>query len=682
MDAKTRDDGTSWPNWARAASYGPPAFGTIVSGRAGLPYRADIDGLRAVAVLLVVGFHAFRSSVPGGFVGVDIFFVISGFLITGIILDAQEKCTFSFRQFYMRRIRRIFPALIIVLTFTFLTSWYLLLPDKMISLGRNLFGGAFFLSNIVLLNETGYFDIAANEKPLLHLWSLGVEEQFYIFWPLVAWSIFRGRHRRRHLLRAACILTLGSCALNVILSYLYTAAAFYLPITRIWEILTGAVLAILPSERVSLTSLRLQNILQPRLPALGRYRNKVGALADAADFRSLLGIGLILISVAVFSRDDVFPGWRALLPVLGTVLLISGQHSWTHRALSHPAFVYVGLVSYPFYLWHWPLLCFARSNLPKSQLLVVGVVILSFALACGTYHFIEKPLRAGKPQAKTIYGLCAVMVAIGCLGVVTIRENGFDFRVPAAVRNFAHVTVEEKTEWRLHRCLLESNEDSSQFSGDCVDQSQQPLVFLWGDSVAAALYPGLRDNQQTLGYGLAQFTIAGCPPILGFKAALRPYCKDNNEFVASEISKYRPDIVILHSAWAYEGLNLDRLAETVANIRSRGAARIVELGPPLLWDGDLPLAVIQYYWNTGSLIPEYSKFKLADIRPFDGVLREKAARLGIEYLSVWDIMCNEDGCRTRVGSSPDDLVAFDRTHLTLKGSRFLANRVMRLVLGH
>jgi peptidoglycan/LPS O-acetylase OafA/YrhL len=214
-------------NWASVAAYAPSASQIMVSNRAGLRYRADIDGLRAVAVLLVVGFHAFRGSLPGGFVGVDVFFVISGFLITNFILDTQEKCTFSFRQFYMRRIRRIFPALIIVLTFTILTSWYLLLPDKMISLGRNLFGGAFFLSNIVLLNETGYFDIAANEKPLLHLWSLGVEEQFYIFWPLVAWSIFRGRH----LLRAACILTLGSCALNIILWYLYTAAAFYLPIT-------------------------------------------------------------------------------------------------------------------------------------------------------------------------------------------------------------------------------------------------------------------------------------------------------------------------------------------------------------------------------------------------------------------------------------------------------------------
>jgi hypothetical protein len=405
-------------------------------------------------------------------------------------------------------------------------------------------------------------------------------------------------------------------------------------------------------------------------------------LSDAVEIRSLIGIGLISISVAVFSRDDVFPGWRALLPVLGTVLLVSGQYSSINRVLSCPALVYIGLISYPFYLWHWPLLCFARSNLPKSQMLVVGIVVLSFALACGTYHFIEKPLRAGKPQAKRIYGLCGVMAAVGCLGLVTVQKGGWDFRVPAAVRNFAHVTVDENTEWRLHRCLLESDEDSSHFSGDCVDQSRQPLVFLWGDSVAAALYPGLRDDQQVLGYGLAQFTIAGCPPVLGFTVALRPYCKDNNEFVAAAISKYRPEIVILHSFWAYEGLNFDRLAETVADIRSRGATRIVMLGPPLLWDGDLPQAVIQYYWDTGSLIPEYSKFKLADIRPFDRVLRKKAASLGIEYLSVWDIMCNEDGCRTRIGSSPDDLIAIDRTHLTLKGSRFLADRVMRLVLSH
>jgi hypothetical protein len=266
--------------------------------------------------------------------------------------------------------------------------------------------------------------------------------------------------------------------------------------------------------------------------------------------------------------------------------------------------------------------------------------------------------------------------------IATVRERGFDFRVPGAVRNFAHVTVDENAEWRLHRCLIELGEDSSHFSDACVDRSRHPLVFLWGDSVAAALYPGLRDDQRALGYGLAQFTIAGCPPVLGFTPRTRPHCKDDNAFVAAAISKYRPEIVLLHSFWAYEGLSFDQIDQTVADILSRGAARIVLLGPPPLWDGDLPHAVLQYYWNKGSLIPEYSRFKLVDLRPTERVLREKAASLGIEYLSVWDAMCNEDGCRTQIGNSPEDLMGFDRIHLTLKGSNLVADRIMRLVLGH
>jgi peptidoglycan/LPS O-acetylase OafA/YrhL len=654
----------------------------IARDRAVSVYRADIDGLRAVAVLLVVGFHAFPHFVPGGFIGVDVFFLISGYLITGIIVDAQREGVFSFRQFYTRRIRRIFPALITVLIATYIAAWYFLLPDELISLGRNIFGGAAFVSNIVLLNEVNYFDFAARDKPLLHLWSLGVEEQFYICWPLVAWLTYLGRHRRRQrLMIVGVLLCLISCVSCIVLSYSHPAFAFFSPITRFWEILCGAVLVTLSKQPVALTTLNTSRVPHLRFPILARYTNKGATLAALADFRSAIGIALIVIAAVGFRHRDVFPGWRALVPVFGSVLLISTQYSWVNRSLSHPVFVYIGLVSYPFYLWHWPLLCFAKHIRPGSAGLVTAAVVLSFGLACATYHVIEKPLRFGKPRAGAAFALCPVMTAIGSLGLVAVWQGGFDFRVPSEVRNFAHVSVDEESEWRLHRCLLEAGDDSSHFSNGCVDQSRRPLVFLWGDSLAAALYPGLRDDQAVLGYGLAQFTIAGCPPVLGFALAERPNCRGNNEFVAAAISKYAPEIVLLHSFWRYDGLNLDRVEPTIADIRRRASARIVILGLPPTWEESLPHNVIRYYWNTGSLIPRYSRFMLINGAPAETVLRQRAKSWGVEYLSAWDALCNADGCRTRVGDTPDDLVTFDGLHLTPKGAKFLADRIMPAVLG-
>lgn len=297
-------------------------------------YRADIDGLRALAILLVVIYHAFPKLLSGGFIGVDVFFVISGFLISTIIYEHLETNDFSFLDFYLRRIRRIFPALLVVLIACFALGWFSLLADEYKQLGKHIAGGAGFISNLVLWNESGYFDKASHSKPLLHLWSLGVEEQFYFLWPIIIFAVWR---YKINLLAVAISIFVISFALNIYQIYYLDnlANTFYLPHTRFWELMAGAILA-----KYSLNqNMRPQN-----------------------NWSSFIGLILILIGVATVNDQSLFPGYWALLPVIGAVLIINaGPKAWVNRMIfSNPILVWIGLISFPLYLWHWPVLVFAR----------------------------------------------------------------------------------------------------------------------------------------------------------------------------------------------------------------------------------------------------------------------------------------------------------------------------------
>ena len=291
-------------------------------------YRPDIDGLRAIAVMLVVNFHAFPLAMPGGFIGVDIFFVISGFLITGIIARELSENRFSLIGFYNRRIRRIFPALIVVLAAVLVMGWLWMLPHAYAQLSSDVFASAAFAANFALMLQSGYFDIESAKKPLLHLWSLGIEEQFYLAWPLVL--IIAARWRLRWLEIAGGI-ALASFAMNVALVGHDPVATFYLPVTRAWELLVGAVLALAWA--------------------------RVDQSGTASNRRATIGLALIVLAAAVLNVDRAFPGWWALLPIAGSALLLSAPASWVNRTLlGWPPVVWIGLISYPLYLWHWPLL--------------------------------------------------------------------------------------------------------------------------------------------------------------------------------------------------------------------------------------------------------------------------------------------------------------------------------------
>ena len=366
-------------------------------------YRPDIDGLRALAVACVLIFHAFPAYLPGGFVGVDVFFVISGYLISGIILSAIAKGRFTYANFYARRIRRIFPSLAVVLIAVLAAGWFLLYADEYARLGKHAAAGAAFASNFSFWRESSYFDVAAELKPLQHLWSLGVEEQFYLVWPVLL--VFASRWKRGPL---AIIVLIGTASflLAIWTVRIDRTAAFYAPWNRFWELLAGAALASIEADA-----------------ALDAWLRGLFARSSRAHLASIAGLAAVAAGVVLIDSSRVFPGLWVLLPVTGTALLIvAGPRAVVNLSvLSRSPVVFIGLISYPLYLWHWPLLSFARiveGGIPspafRATLLAAGVV-----LSWATYRVIERPIRFG-PRGRVAVPALAVVITAVCAVAFTI----------------------------------------------------------------------------------------------------------------------------------------------------------------------------------------------------------------------------------------------------------------------
>lgn len=430
-------------------------------------YRPDIDGLRAIAVLSVVIFHAFPSLAGGGFIGVDIFFVISGFLISKHIREDLSAGTFSIRAFYARRIRRIFPALSVVLFACLATGWIILTPGEYEQLGKHVVAGALFVSNIVLWKESGYFDNAADTKPLLHLWSLGIEEQFYIAWPLLLALFWR---YTRHSGRAMLVIMWASLAWSMLVVRHDAVADFYSPLTRFWELALGAVLVPVAAHR-------------PLPGATGR------ALV------SWSGLFLILVAVFTIEKDYAFPGAWALLPTVGAACLIyAGEDAWPNRqVLSHRLLVWIGLISYPLYLWHWPLLSFARimeSGTPSAEVRF-WLVAASVVLAWMTYRFLERPIRSGPRSRNTILMLCLAMFLLGAAGLAVKKLDGFKSRHLSMLNGDPETLVLGADRGRLRNECGIAGVQKSLFQYCLRDGPEEPSHALLGDSKGEALFYGL-----------------------------------------------------------------------------------------------------------------------------------------------------------------------------------------------
>lgn len=384
-------------------------------------YRPDIDGLRAVAVISVVTYHAFPAWIKGGFIGVDIFFVISGFLISTIIFENLDKGTFGFSEFYSRRVRRIFPALILVLLFCLILGWLALLSDELNQLGKHVAAGAGFISNIVLLSEAGYFDNSAESKPLLHLWSLGIEEQFYIIWPFVLWFAWK---RKFNLFGITLVIAVLSFCLNLYEVKRDAVAAFYSPQTRFWELLCGSLLAWFVLYKKESFD-RVGANIDRRIFDIFRVARFEATGLIFSNFLALSGCVILTYAFWRITKDSTFPGVWAIFPVLGaTLLILAGPSAWFNRVvLSNRIAVWFGLISFPLYLWHWPLFSFVRIVKDRPANIDTGfaLIFLSIALAWATVRFIEKPLRYGDNIRLKLLALSGAILALGSMGFMVSR---------------------------------------------------------------------------------------------------------------------------------------------------------------------------------------------------------------------------------------------------------------------
>lgn len=490
-------------------------------------YRADIDGLRAVAVLSVLLYHVGSGFFSGGYVGVDIFFVISGYLITTIIVREVDAGAFSIARFYERRARRILPALTAVVLATLVAGGFLLTPSRFKELGESAVATALFSSNVLFHLTSGYFDGPAEAKPLLHTWSLAVEEQYYIFFPLLLLLIARCGARRYF----TWLLGLGALSFLacVVITRIDASAAFYLIPTRAWELFIGSVLS------------------------LGVF--PVPAARSTREISSVLGAALIVWAVCLYTSETVFPGIAAALPTLGSALIIyagTGGSSIVSRILCLRPLVFVGLVSYSLYLWHWPVIVFAKLYLiePPDAVERALIVMASLALAVLSWRWVEAPFRTKKVLARTgpmLGAAGATLTVLLCSGLALWMSGGLPHRASTRVVGDADPSWDH---WGACEDALDRR-GSLRDLCDLGASRDEPSFVLWGDSHARALAAGV--SLSAAGHGVRGKFIASpaCPPLLGVDRPGRTSCSQFNQSVLRMLSR-APEIktVVLGARWA------------------------------------------------------------------------------------------------------------------------------------
>lgn len=665
--------------------------GIRTAGLARPVYRADIDGLRAIAVLAVVGFHAFPSWFRGGFTGVDVFFVISGFLISTMIFSSLEQDRFSFVEFYSRRIRRIFPALLVILLVGGVLGWFTLPPDEYKQLGKHTAGGAGFVSNFVLWNESGYFDNPEDTKPLLHLWSLGIEEQFYIVWPLLLWLVWK---LRWNLLAITIVVGVVSFLLNVITAGIDPTEAFYSPLCRIWELMAGSALAY---------ASRHTRGNGPDPQGSGHIASPRTADPSAATLRnvqSVAGAVLVAAGIVILTDDRTIPGWWAVLPALGTLLIVSaGTQAWLNRAiLSNHVLVGFGLISYPLYLWHWLLLSFARV-IEYSELTVavrLALVLVSIALAWLTYRLVEGPIRAGgHGTAKTI-PLVVLMALVGYAGYTTYARDGFSFRFkdrepfleyfdnsPPAhryVRKILGVSDIYRYEcnfWDAEKYFAgqQASAPLSSIARDCYERERKfgNAVFIWGDSHAQVLYVGLRDNLPP-NWQLLQVATSGCVPSVDSTQPSRTnYCAHSNWFAVKAIGEARPDVVILAQNSRQDFKSFSGISDKLLRL---GVRKVILVGASPHWVTDLPKIIANKLW-LDTPRRTYVGIDQRFIENNHELARTFKRSDTVAFVDLIGFFCNDAGCLTYLGDDrKTGLTSYDRAHLTPIASDYLARHLL------
>ena len=607
-----------------------------------------------MAILPVILYHANNALVPGGFIGVDIFFVISGFLITGIIVRELQAGEFSLRNFYLRHIRRIFPALFFMLSAAFVAGCLLLSPHDMAEFGHTIVSSVLFFSNLQFMRLSDYFDGTADLKPLLHTWSLAVEEQFYIVFPLLLLVVrkwFNGRY-------AGIILALAALSLVKCLWVLTQApvAAFYVAQNRAYELLIGALFAV------------------GAVPVLtGRASREVAAGT---------GLAMIAAGLAFFDRTTVFPGLNALLPCGGAALIIhagSSGDSLVGRVLSLPPVRFIGAISYALYLWHWPVLVFARhftfQSLTAGQ--IVAALLLTFLMAVISLRFVERPFR--KPavagvrwQPFLVAGSCAAVLA--AVGMAAVASQGLPQRFSAyALSMYAY-----SQDFNPLRSVCHGGRNKRiAYQNNCLygDRSAVPKVAIWGDSYGAELVVGLGENAARSGESILQITSSACPPALHYSPRIRPACSANNDEVFARLKSDQRirEVLLVGYYGEYQQDHWDTLTsglrEAAVGLAQAGK-HVVLIYPWPTYKYPVPMAL-------GALVARhqspygYSRDRADFVREdadVSSMLDAVAKASNAQRIATADVLCDARECKTFDGAAA---LYWDEFHVSVAGARRL-----------
>lgn len=645
-------------------------------------YRPEIDGLRAIAIVPVVLFHFDFAAVSGGFVGVDIFFVISGFLIGGILWnELQDTGRISLGRFFMRRIRRLAPAYYVMVFTTFVAGWFILLPFEFREFGKEILAATVYLSNVYFWMGTGYFDALAGERTLLHTWSLAVEEQFYLVFPILLILLARARRLIPWVLIGLGIVSLVACIMVTATSQ---ATAFYLFPFRAWELLAGVMLAI-----------------------IGRERNFNWQVHAAL---SWVGLALLLGAIVLIEKGDGFPGAWALLPVIGTVLMIAnGQHqNLVNRMLCSWPFLFFGAISYSLYLWHWPMAVLARYYFDSeigTQLALV-LIIVSVLLAWASLHLVENPVRKNRlPTLRLLGGYGIASMAALAIGAAVYLKDGIIDRFDSDLHPMIHATRGFHQDWS--RCTTPADGPFAGVEVCPIGPSGPPKVLIWGDSHARAFKEGLERAAFESDTPALLIWRGGCPPLVGldkFETASTRFenesCTRHNNRIASAIealpSSY--ETVLLIGRWAYyaEGKGVGADAHNLVEItRNEASTFEAETGPEIFKGALLqttgvieqagltpmvmrqPPEIFDFSVRAAARALAYGQTTLEGLAVAEGqtpigpVLARNAAVDSVlqafdgRVIDTWQRICAPDACRAMQG---EEVYYFDNNHLTNTGA--------------
>lgn len=642
-----------------------------------LQYRSEIDGLRALAIIPVVFFHGGFSLVSGGFVGVDVFFVISGYLITLLIYNDLATGSFSAKKFYERRIKRLFPALFFIAACCSIIAWFLYLPSDLEDYYGNLISVFNFSSNIHFYIHSGYFDPSSELNALLHTWSLTVEEQFYFVFPWIMLLAFK--LGRKAVWLAICSLMIVSFFLAEWRLQGKPMAAFYLLYARGWELLVGSFCALLVADSQILSKVS------------NAYR----------ELLAWLGLAMILYATFFFTDSTPAAGRYTLIPTIGTALIIlfARTEGQLGQLLSNRLFVSIGLISYSTYLWHQPLLAFSRYFMGENFDLVLSALLClaSFALGYVSWKYIEKPFRYGSFGWNTQRRVYITAVLLGgsmlIFGTYGESKEGFPARLDDEIRLIYQTPKKYE---QVDTCFL-LNAGHFDLPG-CINKGSEKNVLIVGDSHAASLFPGLRKVLADSGWNLTMLAYTNCVPFVsnesmeryksnaGFiKKRVTGRCDNIRESLKAEVDKHDFDTVIIlnhYNYWtgSYKGdvfpEFLDLYLDGMVDIFEK--KKLLVLGSLPIWNEDLPKLIVNDYAQGGDFAgPSFHGLFDKD-HNMDVYMVAALSKRGIRFLSSMDAFCSEDGClRTGDLESGEKLaMAYDDAHLSEVGSNVLARYIV------